>query len=48
MVPPPGSDVVLVLLTLNVLASGTYDLLSGNQVILHPRDVGIPFTCACT
>jgi hypothetical protein len=37
------SDVVLGLLTLNVLASGTYDLLSGNQVILHPRDVGIPF-----
>jgi len=37
------SDVVLVLLTLNVLASGTYDLLSGNQVILHPRAVGIPF-----
>ena len=32
------SDVVLALLTLNVLASGTYDLLSGNQVILHPRD----------
>ncbi len=37
------SDVVLALLTLNVLASGTYDLLSGNQVILRPRDVGIPF-----
>lgn len=37
------SDVVLALLTLNVLASGTYDLLSGNQVILHPRNVGIPF-----
>ena len=37
------SDVVLALLTLNVLVSGTYDLLSGNQVILHPRDVGIPF-----
>jgi hypothetical protein len=37
------SDVILALLTLNVLASGTYDLLSGNQVILHPRGVGIPF-----
>jgi hypothetical protein len=36
-------DVVLALLTLNVLLSGTYDLLSGNQVILHPRDFGIPF-----
>lgn len=37
------SDAVLALLTLNVLASGTYDALSGDQVILHPRDVGIPF-----
>jgi hypothetical protein len=37
------SDVVLALLTLNVLASGTYDLLSGNQVILHPHTIGIPF-----
>jgi hypothetical protein len=37
------SDVVLALLTLNVLASGIWDLLSGNQVILHPRSVGIPF-----
>ena len=37
------SDVVLALLTLNVLVSGTYDLLSGNQVILHPRGVGLPF-----
>jgi hypothetical protein len=37
------SDLVLSLLTLNVLASGTYDLLSGTQVILHPHDVGIPF-----
>ena len=37
------SDVVLALLALNVLASGTYDLLSGHQVILHPRQVGIPF-----
>jgi hypothetical protein len=37
------SDLVLAVLTLNVLASGTYDLLSGNQVILHPRNIGIPF-----
>jgi hypothetical protein len=37
------SDLVLALLTLNVLASGTYDLLSGNQLILHPRGIGIPF-----
>jgi hypothetical protein len=37
------SDVILALLALNVLASGIYDLLSGNQVILHPREVGIPF-----
>ncbi len=37
------SDLVLSLLTLNVLVSGTYDLVSGNQVILHPRSVGIPF-----
>jgi hypothetical protein len=37
------SDVILALLTFNVLVSGIYDLLSGNQVILHPRDVGIPF-----
>jgi hypothetical protein len=37
------SDVVLAVLTLNVLASGTYDLVSGAQVILHPRSVGIPF-----
>jgi hypothetical protein len=37
------SDVVLALLTLNVLVSGTYDLASGDQVILHPRSVGIPF-----
>ena len=53
------SDVLLALLTLNVLASGTDDLLSGNQVILHPRAVGIPFRdmgwhvlsalcCSCT
>jgi len=37
------SDVVLSLLTVNVLVSGVYDLVSGNQVILHPRQVGIPF-----
>jgi hypothetical protein len=37
------SDAILALLTLNVLVSGTYDLVSGNQVILHPRSVGIPF-----
>ena len=37
------SDLVLTLLTLNVLVSGTYDLATGNQVILHPRSVGIPF-----
>jgi len=37
------SDVVLALLTLNVLVSGTYDLASGNQVILHARDIGVPF-----
>jgi hypothetical protein len=37
------SDAALALLTLNVLASGTYDLVSGAQVILHPRGIGIPF-----
>jgi hypothetical protein len=37
------SDLVLALLTLNALASGTYDLLTGNQVILHPHTIGIPF-----
>ena len=37
------SDTLLVLLTLNVLVSGTYDLVSGEQVILYPRRVGIPF-----
>jgi hypothetical protein len=37
------SDLALSLLTLNVLVSGTYDLVSGNQVILHPRSIGIPF-----
>src|SRR5580693_6225202 len=40
---PAWSDVVLALLTLNVLASGIWDLVSGNQVILHPHSVGIPF-----
>ena len=37
------SDLVLAVLTLNVLVSGTYDLATGNQVILQPRDWGIPF-----
>ena len=37
------SDLVLALLTLNVLVSGSYDLVTGNQVILHPRSIGIPF-----
>jgi hypothetical protein len=37
------SDLILALLTVNVLVSGTYDLATGNKVILHPRDVGIPF-----
>ena len=37
------SDLMLTLLTLNVLVSGTYDLVTGNQVILHPRSIGIPF-----
>jgi hypothetical protein len=37
------SDLLLALLTRNVLVSGTWDLVSGNQVILHPRGVGIPF-----
>jgi hypothetical protein len=37
------SDTVLALLTVNVLVSGTWDLLTGTQVILHPRAVGIPF-----
>jgi hypothetical protein len=37
------SDTVLALLTVNVLVSGTWDLLTGTQVILHPRSVGIPF-----
>jgi hypothetical protein len=38
-----SSDLVLALLTVNVLVSGTYDLVTGNQVILHPHRVGIPF-----
>jgi hypothetical protein len=37
------SDLVLALLTVNVLVSGTWDLVTGNQVILQPRSVGIPF-----
>ena len=37
------SDLILALVTLNVLASGMYDLVTGNQVILHPRSAGIPF-----
>jgi hypothetical protein len=37
------SDAVLALLTLNLFASGTYDWLSGDKVILQPRAVGIPF-----
>jgi hypothetical protein len=37
------SDLILALLTLNVLVSGIWDLATGNQVILHPRSVGIPF-----
>jgi hypothetical protein len=37
------SDLILTFLTLNVLVSGTYDLATGNQVILHPRSIGIPF-----
>ena len=37
------SDLALALLTLNALISGVYDLATGNQVILRPRSVGIPF-----
>jgi hypothetical protein len=37
------SDLILAVLTLNVLVSGSYDLATGNQVILQPRDWGIPF-----
>jgi ABC-type spermidine/putrescine transport system permease subunit II len=36
------SDLVLTLLALNLLVSGTYDLATGTQVILHPRAAGIP------
>jgi len=36
------SDVVLALLTLNLLASGVYDWLSGSKVILDPRAIGVP------
>ena len=36
------SDLILALVTVNVLVSGTYDLVTGSQVILHPRAVGIP------
>jgi hypothetical protein len=37
------ADLLLALVTLNVLMSGSWDLATGNQVILHPRSVGIPF-----
>jgi hypothetical protein len=37
------SDLILAMLTLNVLVSGSYDLATGNQVILQPRDWRIPF-----
>jgi hypothetical protein len=37
------SDLILALLTLNVLVSGSYDLATGDQVILHPHSIGIPF-----
>jgi hypothetical protein len=37
------SDLVLALLTLNVFVSGTDDLVTRNQVILHPHSVGLPF-----
>jgi hypothetical protein len=37
------SDTLLALLTVNVLLSGTWDLVAGTQVILHPRTAGIPF-----
>jgi hypothetical protein len=36
------SDLVLTLLTLNLLASGIYDLLSTNKGMVRLRDVGIP------
>ena len=37
------SDLILALLTINVLVSGTYDWFSGTKVMLHPRADGIPF-----
>jgi hypothetical protein len=37
------SDLILALLTLNVVVSGACDLATGNQVILHPRSAGIRF-----
>jgi hypothetical protein len=37
------SDLILALLTVNVLVSGMWDLVTGHQVILHPRSVGFPF-----
>lgn len=36
------SDLILGLLTVNVLVSGTWDLVTGSQVILHPRSIGLP------
>jgi hypothetical protein len=36
------SDLVLSLVTLNVVASGTYDLLSGKKMMVRLRDLGIP------
>jgi hypothetical protein len=36
------SDLVLVLLSLNLLVSGTYDWLSGEKVMVQPREIGIP------
>jgi hypothetical protein len=36
------SDLILALLTVNVLVSGTWDLVTGNQVILRPRSIGTP------
>jgi hypothetical protein len=37
------SDLVLAVLTVNVVVSGIFDLVSSTQVILRPRAVGIPF-----
>jgi hypothetical protein len=37
------SDLILAVLTLNVLVSGSDDLVTGHQMILQPRDWGIPF-----